>query len=77
MKRTGTTLTVITLLATAMLTFSAACAKKPPKSTEESRPPVTSKSPETNVPPPTTSAPRRDVEAEVLSMDIAALNKKG
>ena len=77
MKRTVTPLTVITLLATALLTFSTACAKKPPKSTEETRPPVSSKAPETNVPPPAATAPRRDVEQEVLSMDIAALNKKG
>ena len=77
MKRTGTPLTVITLLATALLAFSTACAKKAPKTTDETRPPVSSKAPETNVPPPASTAPRRDVEQEVLSMDIAALNKKG
>ena len=77
MKRTGTTLTVIALVATAMLTFSTACKKKPPKSTEDTRPPVTSKSPDTNVAPPPSSSTRKDVEADVLSMDIAAMNKKG
>ena len=79
MKRTRTTLTVIALVATAMLTFSAACKKKAPTTAQEARPPVTSGQPagETNVPPPATSTQRKDVEAEVLSMDIAALNKKG
>jgi peptidoglycan-associated lipoprotein len=77
MKRTGTTLTVIALVATAMLTVSTACKKKPPKSTEEARPPVTSKAPDTNVAPPPSTSTRKDVEADVLSMDIAAMNKKG
>jgi peptidoglycan-associated lipoprotein len=76
MKKTGTTLTVITLVAGAMLTFSTACKKKAPTTAQESRPPVTAP-PETSVPPPATTAPHRDVEQEVLSMDIAALNKKG
>jgi peptidoglycan-associated lipoprotein len=61
-----------------MLMFSAACKKKAPTTAQEARPPVSSGKPtETNVPPPATTAPRKDVEAEVLSMDIAALNKKG
>lgn len=79
MKRTRTTLTVVALVATALLTFSAACKKKAPTTAQDARPPVTSGQPgaETNVPPPATTAPRKDVEAEVLSMDIAALNKKG
>ena len=77
MKRTGTTLTVIALVATAMLTFSTACKKKPPTSTEDTRPPVTSKSTDTNVAPPPSASTRKDVEADVLSMDIAAMNKKG
>jgi peptidoglycan-associated lipoprotein len=76
MKRTGTTLTVLALVAMAMLTFSTACKKKAPTTAQEARPPVTGPS-ETTVPPPATTAPRKDVEAEVLSMDIAALNKKG
>jgi peptidoglycan-associated lipoprotein len=78
MKRTGTTLAVITLMATAMLTFSTACKKKAPTTAQEARPPVSSApSKETNVQPPPSTQPRKDVEAEVLSMDIAALNKKG
>jgi peptidoglycan-associated lipoprotein len=59
-----------------MLTFSTACKKKPPKSTEDTRPPV-SKAPDTTVAPPPPSSTRKDVEADVLSMDIAAMNKKG
>jgi peptidoglycan-associated lipoprotein len=78
MKRTRITLTVIALVATAMLAFSAACKKKPPTTAQEARPPVTSGKPgETTVPPPATTTTRKDVEGEVLSMDIAALNKKG
>ncbi len=79
MKRSRTTLTVITLMAAAMLSLSAACKKKAPTTAQDARPPVTSGKPgsETNVPPPAANAPRKDVEAEVLSMDIAALNKKG
>jgi len=78
MNRTRTTLTGIALVAAAMLMFSAACKKKPPTTAQEARPPVTSGQPtETTVPPPATSTTRKDVEAEVLSMDIAALNKKG
>jgi peptidoglycan-associated lipoprotein len=76
MNRTRTTLTVVALVAVAVLTFSAACKKKAPTTAQEARPPVTSQ-PETAVPPPATGAPRKDVEAEVLSMDIDALNKKG
>jgi peptidoglycan-associated lipoprotein len=78
MKRMGTNLAVIALAATAMLTFSTACKKKAPTTAQEARPPVSSgTSKETNVQPPPSNTPRKDVEAEVLSMDIAALNKKG
>ncbi|MEP6993807.1 MAG: peptidoglycan-associated lipoprotein Pal [Acidobacteriota bacterium] len=79
MKRTGTTLTVIAIAAMAMLTVSTACKKKQPTTAQDARPPVSTgpSAGETNVPPPSTKAPGKDVEAEVLSMDIAALNKKG
>jgi len=78
MKRSGTTLTVLALVATALLTVSIACKKKAPTTAQEARPPVSAgPTGETNVPPPAASAPRKDIEAEVLSMDIAALNKKG
>ena len=78
MKRTRTTLAVFALVATAMLAFSAACKKKAPTTAQDARPPVTASKPtETNVPPPATTTTRKDVEGEVLSMDIAALNKKG
>jgi peptidoglycan-associated lipoprotein len=79
MKRTRTTLIVIALVATAMLAFSVACKKKAPTTAADARPPATASKPgsETNVPPPATTTTRKDVEGEVLSMDIAALNKKG
>ena len=79
MKRTRTTLTLIAIVATAILAFSAGCAKKAPTTAQDARPPVTASKPgtETAVPPPATTSPRKDVESDVLSMDIAALNKKG
>ena len=79
MQRKLTTLTLITLGAVCALTLSTGCKKKPPTSTADALPPVSSgpSGTETQVPPPASTAPRKDVEAEVLSMDIAALNKKG
>jgi peptidoglycan-associated lipoprotein len=79
MLRKLTTLTVLSLGALAMLTLSAGCKKKAPTTAQDARPVTTQPAPgaETQVPPPAATAPRKDVEAEVLSMDIAALNKKG
>ena len=80
MQRKLTTLTMITLGAVCALALTAGCKKKPPTSTADARPPVSSRDAtgsETQVPPPASTAPRKDVEAEVLAMDIAALNKKG
>ena len=65
------------LAALATLPFSAACKKKPPTTAQESRPQVSGAPGETTVLPPASTTPRKDVEAEILSMDIAALNKKG
>ena len=77
MHRKLATLTMI-LGAVCALAISAGCKKKPPTQAADARPPVTSKPTEdTQVPPPPSTAPRKDVEAEVLAMDIAALNKKG
>jgi peptidoglycan-associated lipoprotein len=79
MNKRLTTLTVLFVGTLALLAVSAACKKKAPTTAQEARPPVTTSRPsgETNVAPPVTPGPRRDVEAEVLSMDIDALNKKG
>ena len=78
MHRKLTTLTMITLGAVCALAISAGCKKKPPTTAADARPPVTSRpEAETQVPPPPSTAPRKDVEAEVLAMDIAALNKRG
>ena len=80
MKRPTTTLTIIALLGTALLPFSAACKKKAPTTTPDARPPVTASKPsaEKEVAPPPAAAPTKDVEvAEVLTMDIDVLNKKG
>ncbi len=79
MPRKLTTLTILSLGALAMLTLSTGCKKKTPTTAQDARPVTTQPGPgaDTQVPPPAASAPRKDVEAEVLSMDIAALNKKG
>jgi peptidoglycan-associated lipoprotein len=79
MPRKLTTLTILSLGALFMLTLTTGCKKKAPTTAQDARPVTTQPGPgaETQVPPPAASAPRKDVEAEVLSMDIAALNKKG
>ena len=79
MKRKLTSLSAVAAAVLALLALSSACKKKAPTTAQEARPPVTTVRPsgETNVAPPVTPGPRRDVEAEVLSMDIDALNKKG
>ena len=75
MHRKLTVLTLVTLMAA--LALAAGCKKKAPTTAQEARPPVTATSPETQVAPPATTAPRRDVEAEVLSQDIDKMNKAG
>src|SRR5262250_2642655 len=77
MTRRLTTLTIAALLV--LTGFVAACKPKPPKSTEEARPPVTAAKPvETPVPPPPKAAPPTDVEAvDITVLDIETLNKKG
>jgi len=79
MNRKLTTLTILAFAAFAALALSAACKKKAPTTAQEARPPVSVRpsTGETNVPPPPSPGARKDVEAEVLSMDIDALNKKG
>jgi len=75
MQRKLTAITLVSLVAALML--ATGCKKKAPTTAQEARPPVTAKAPETTVPPPATSAPRRDVESDVLSKDIAEMNKAG
>ena len=77
MNRKPVTLLAIAVLTAGTLLFAGGCKKKPPTTTEESRPPVEAPPAETRVPPPTTPAPSGDVEAEVLSQDLAELNKRG
>ncbi len=76
MKKKLGTLTMLALLPMVALAVSAGCKKKAPTTAPDARPPVTAKSPETAVAPPTTSRPG-DVQADVLRMDVAELNKKG
>jgi peptidoglycan-associated lipoprotein len=63
MTRKPTTLIAIAVLAAGTFFFGAGCKKKPPTTTEETRPPTT--------------APSGDVQQEVLSQDLAELNRKG
>jgi peptidoglycan-associated lipoprotein len=53
------------------------CAKRRPTTAAEARPPAVSQEPATAVAPPRSSAPVHDVEADVLSQDLATLNQKG
>jgi peptidoglycan-associated lipoprotein len=75
MQRKLTAITLVSLVAAFAL--ATGCKKKAPTTAQEARPPVTAKAPETTVPPPATAAPRRDVESDVLSKDIAEMNKAG
>lgn len=53
-----------------------ACQKKPPTTAADARPPSQT-APTTAVAPPPSAAPVHDAEAEVLSQDLATLNRKG
>jgi len=56
----------------------AACKKNPPTTAAAARPPVQVAGPaSTAVAPPPAAASLRDPDAEVLSQDLAALNRKG
>ncbi len=55
----------------------AGCAKKRPTTAAEARPAASQEPAATAVAPPRSAAPVHDVEADVLSQDLATLNKKG
>ncbi len=77
MRKRLTTLTMLAVIATALLSFAAACKKKAPTTTAEAKPPVTAaRPPESAVAPPVTPVPQRDTEV-IEVMDIEVLNKKG
>ncbi len=71
------TLPTLLVCAAVALAFAAACKKKAPTTTQDARPPVSSKPAETEVAPPPSTAPRGDVTAEVLNQTVTELNKKG
>lgn len=78
MKRNLATLTMIALGTLGVLAFAAGCKKKPPTTAADARPPVTAPSSGgTEVKPPAAPAPKGDVEAEVLTLEIDVLNKRG
>ncbi len=78
MAKTLSTLSTLLVCATVALALSTACKKKPPTTTADARPPVSTKAPETEVAPPPSTAPRPgDVTADVLRQDVTELNKKG
>ena len=68
---------VVVLTAVSAAAAFSACAKKPPTTSAEARPPVQSRPAETPVAPPPSAATRKDVEGDVLSQDLATLNRKG
>jgi peptidoglycan-associated lipoprotein len=55
----------------------AGCAKRRPTTTAEARSAASPEPETTAVTPPRSAAPVRDVEADVLSQDLATINKKG
>jgi peptidoglycan-associated lipoprotein len=65
---------LIALCAAVALT---ACAKKAPTTTAEARPPVQSRPAETQVAPPPSTSAHKDLEGDVLSQDLATINRKG
>ena len=77
MKRHLTPLAALAFLAVAVLPLTEGCKKKPPTTTEDARPPVEAPStPETNVPPPP-APPPPDAAPDVMSEEIADMNRKG
>lgn len=54
-----------------------ACKKNPPTTAASARPPVAAEKPATAVAPAPSPAGRHDVEADVLSQDLASLNRQG
>jgi peptidoglycan-associated lipoprotein len=63
--------------ATLGILLAAGCAKKPPTTAAEARPAVSRGPESTAVSPPPSAAPVHDATADVLSQDLATLNKKG
>ena len=77
MKRHLTPLAALAFLAVAVLPLTEGCKKKPPTTTEDARPPVEAPStPETTVPPPP-APPPPDAAPDVMSEEIADMNRKG
>lgn len=78
MKRHLTPLAALAFLAVAVLPLTEGCKKKPPTTTEEARPPVEAPTtPETTVPPPPGPAPAGAEGGDVMSEEIADMNRKG
>ena len=77
MKRHLTPLAALAFLAVAVLPLTEGCKKKPPTTTEDARPPVEAPStPETTVPPPP-APPPPDAAPDVMTEEIADMNRKG
>jgi len=68
---------VVALTAVSAAVALSACAKKPPTTSAEARPPVQSRPAETPVAPPASTSAHKDLEGDVLSQDLATLNRKG
>jgi peptidoglycan-associated lipoprotein len=65
------------VLAIVPLVALAACQKHAPTTAAEARPPVNTGPAPTTVSAPPAAAPSRDLEGDVLSQDLATLNRKG
>lgn len=78
MKRHLTPLAALAFLAVAVLPLIEGCKKKPPTTTEEARPPIEAPTtPETTVPPPPAPPPSTPEGGDVMSEEIADMNRKG
>lgn len=78
MKRHLTPLAALAFLAVAVLPLTEGCKKKPPTTTEEARPPIEAPTtPETTVPPPPAPPPSTPEGGDVMSEEIADMNRKG
>ena len=67
----------VALTAVSAAVTLSACAKKAPTTSAEARPPVQGRPAETPVAPPPSTAARKDVEGDVLTQDLATINRKG
>jgi len=68
---------VVALTAVSAAVALSACSRHAPTTTAEARPPAETRPPAREVAPPPGASTAKDVEADVLTQDLATLNRKG